>query len=38
LDGGIVSLELDDLSDEFVPADLDELVHLGTSHLLGHNH
>ena len=27
LDGGCVSLKLDNLTDELVPADLDQLVH-----------
>jgi hypothetical protein len=34
LDIGGVSVELDDLSDELVIADLDELIHLGSSHAL----
>ena len=35
LDGGCVSLELDDLTNELVPADLDQLVHFGAGHILG---
>ena len=38
LDGSSVSLELDDLSDELVPADLDEFVHLGSGHVLSDDH
>ena len=33
LDGGTVTLNFDDLSDKFVPADLDQLVHLNTGHV-----
>jgi hypothetical protein len=29
LNGGGIAFELDDLADQFVPTDLDELVHFG---------
>ena len=37
LDGGTVTLDFDDLADEFVPADLDQLIHLHTGHALADN-
>lgn len=38
LDGGSVAFQLDNLTDQSVPADLDELVHLGARHVLCHDH
>ena len=38
LDGGSVALELDDLTDQLIPADLDELVHFGAGHVLSDDH
>ena len=35
---GGISIQLDDLSNQLVVAHLHQLVHLGTSHSLGHNH
>lgn len=35
---GGISIQLDDLPNQLVVADLHQLVHLGTSHSLGHNH
>lgn len=37
LNGGSVALKLDDLADEFVPADLDQFVHFGAGHVLGYD-
>ena len=33
LNGGSVTFELDDLADQLVPADLDQLVHFGATHV-----
>lgn len=38
LDVGGVSIEFDDFSDQFVVADLDELVHLGSAHAFCDDH
>ena len=35
LEGRSVVLELNNLADKLVPADLDQLVHLGAAHVLG---
>lgn len=35
LDGCGVAFQLDDLTDELVPADLDKLVHLAAAHVFG---
>ena len=37
LDRGCISLKLDNLTDELIPADLDQLVHFGAGHVLGHD-
>ena len=38
LNGGGVALELDNFTDQLVPADLDELVHLGARHVFSDDH
>ena len=35
LEGSSAAFELDNFTDEFVPSDLDQLVHLGAAHVLG---
>ena len=37
LDGSTVAIQLDDFTDELLPTDLDEFIHLGSHHLVGND-